>query len=107
MIAQNGQIVAKVESVHRYTPGESGVSKKCLITSEQNQPLNILRPTWLIEVLPLGEANLDERPPHLALSVTIHPGNQNVRPKIRQQLQYLRNRGFVDFVSRGNYRLRT
>jgi hypothetical protein len=37
----------------------------------------------------------------------LYPGNQNVRPKIRQQLQYLRNRGFVDFVSRGNYRLRT
>ncbi len=35
-----------------------------------------------------------------------YPGNQNVRPKIRQQLQYLRDRGFIDFVSRGNYRLR-
>src|SRR4029079_174300 len=37
----------------------------------------------------------------------LYPGNQNVRPKIRQQLQFLRNRGFVEFVSRGNYRLRT
>jgi type II restriction enzyme len=37
----------------------------------------------------------------------LHPGNQNVKPKIRQQLQYLRDRGFVDFVSRGNYRLRS
>jgi hypothetical protein len=37
----------------------------------------------------------------------LYPGNQNVRPKIRQQLQYLRDRGFVDFVSRGNYRLRS
>ena len=36
----------------------------------------------------------------------LYPGNQNVRPKIRQQLQYLRDRGFIDFVSRGNYRLR-
>jgi type II restriction enzyme len=35
-----------------------------------------------------------------------YPGNQNVRPKIRQQLQYLRDRGFIDFVSRGSYRLR-
>jgi hypothetical protein len=34
-------------------------------------------------------------------------GNQNVKPKIRQQLQYLRDRGFIDFVSRGNYRLRS
>src|SRR5260370_37352951 len=37
----------------------------------------------------------------------LYPGNQNVRPKIRQQLQYLRDRGFLEFVSRGNYRLRS
>ena len=37
----------------------------------------------------------------------LYPGNQNVKPKIRQQLQYLRDRGFIDFVSRGNYRFRT
>jgi type II restriction enzyme len=36
-----------------------------------------------------------------------YPGNENVRPKIRQQLQFLRDRGFIDFVSRGNYRLRS
>jgi type II restriction enzyme len=36
----------------------------------------------------------------------IYPGNQNVRPKIRQQLQYLRDRGYLDFVARGYYRLR-
>jgi type II restriction enzyme len=36
----------------------------------------------------------------------LYPGNQNVRPKIRQQLQYLRDRVFVQFVSRGRYRLR-
>jgi len=37
----------------------------------------------------------------------LYPGNQNVKPKIRQQLQYLRDRGFIEFVSRGNYRLRS
>jgi type II restriction enzyme len=36
----------------------------------------------------------------------LYPGNQNVKPKIRQQLQYLRDRGYLDFVSRGYYRLR-
>jgi type II restriction enzyme len=36
-----------------------------------------------------------------------YPGNQNVRPKIRQQLQYLRDRGLIDFVSRGYYRLKS
>jgi type II restriction enzyme len=33
----------------------------------------------------------------------IHPRNQNVRPKIRQQLQVLRDLGVVEFTSPGNY----
>jgi len=37
----------------------------------------------------------------------LYPGNQNVKPKIRQQLQYLRDRGFIEFISRGHYRLRS
>jgi type II restriction enzyme len=36
----------------------------------------------------------------------LYPGNRNVRPKIRQQLQVLRDRGYLDFVGRGRYRLR-
>jgi type II restriction enzyme len=37
----------------------------------------------------------------------LYPDNRNVRPKIRQQLQFLRDRGYLEFVSRGYYRLRT
>ncbi|MGN1290008.1 MAG: DpnI domain-containing protein [Bradyrhizobium sp.] len=37
----------------------------------------------------------------------LYPGNQNVRPKIRQQLQFLRDRGFIEFLARGNYRLKS
>jgi type II restriction enzyme len=33
----------------------------------------------------------------------IHPRNQNVRPKIRQQLQVLRDLGLIAFASPGNY----
>jgi type II restriction enzyme len=35
----------------------------------------------------------------------IHPGNQNVRPKIRQQLQVLRDLGFIRFMGRGKYEM--
>lgn len=35
-----------------------------------------------------------------------HPGNQNVRPKIRQQLQVLRDLGLLEFSSPGHYMLR-
>lgn len=36
----------------------------------------------------------------------IFPQNNNVRPKIRQQLQVLRDGGYLDFLGEGRYRLR-
>jgi type II restriction enzyme len=37
----------------------------------------------------------------------LHPRNQNVRPKMRQQLQVLRDLGLVEFTSLGNYAVRS
>jgi type II restriction enzyme len=34
-----------------------------------------------------------------------YPGNRHVRPKIRQQLQVLRDSGYLEFLSKGTYRL--
>jgi predicted Rdx family selenoprotein len=36
----------------------------------------------------------------------LYPNNRHVKQKIRQQLQVLRDHGYLDFVSRGSYRLR-
>lgn len=33
-----------------------------------------------------------------------HPQNRNIRPKIRQQLQFLRDKGFVEFLGSGKYK---
>lgn len=33
-----------------------------------------------------------------------HPQNHNIKPKIRQQLQFLRDKGFIDFLGNGNYK---
>lgn len=33
-----------------------------------------------------------------------HPQNNNVKPKIRQQLQLLRDKGFIEFLGNGKYR---
>jgi len=33
-----------------------------------------------------------------------HPNNNNIEAKIRQQLQFLRDKGFIDFTARGNYK---
>lgn len=35
----------------------------------------------------------------------LHPGNRNVKAKIRQQLQLLRDKGYLSFEARGRYRL--
>ncbi len=35
----------------------------------------------------------------------LHPQNEHIEPKIRQQLQNLRDLGFVRFLGRGNYRI--
>ncbi|MDQ3076322.1 MAG: restriction endonuclease [bacterium] len=36
----------------------------------------------------------------------IHPENKNIKPKIRQQLQFLRDKGYLEFIEAGKYRLR-
>ena len=33
-----------------------------------------------------------------------HPNNNNIEAKIRQQLQFLRDKSFIDFTTRGNYK---
>jgi type II restriction enzyme len=47
----------------------------------------------------LSDAYLFEK--HLS---ALYPGNNNVRPKIRQQLQVLRDAGIIEFETRGHYR---
>ena len=39
------------------------------------------------------------------LSVT-HPENKNIKPKIRQQLQFLRDKNYLEFVGGGKYKLK-
>ena len=36
----------------------------------------------------------------------IHPENKNIKPKIRQQLQFLRNKNYLEFLGEGLYRLK-
>lgn len=93
------------------------------------RPLEKLRPElrgWTLDVLNLlrsmtlrryGSSSLDTRhsslhftladayslEPHLAC---LHPSNRHVRPKIRQQLQILRDLGLLTFLGGGNYHLK-
>jgi type II restriction enzyme len=68
---------------------------------------------WLIEVMKCVELigklefDLDDVYNFEDRLKSIYPNNMHVKHKIRQQLQVLRDRGYLDFVSRGHYRLRS
>jgi len=68
---------------------------------------------WLIEVMKCVESigkqefHIDDVYAFENQLSQLYPGNRNVRPKIRQQLQFLRDRRYLDFRGRGYYRLRT
>ena len=67
---------------------------------------------WLIEVMKCVEAigresfTLDDAYGFEDRLARLYPANHNVRPKIRQQLQVLRDRGWLEFQGRGRYRVR-
>jgi type II restriction enzyme len=64
---------------------------------------------WTIDVLRIirklncKEFTLDQVYSAESSLQDLHPINNNVRPKIRQQLQVLRDLGFIKFVSPGHY----
>ncbi len=66
---------------------------------------------WLFEVLraveAIGRAEFELEAVYAAEGRlgALYSGNRNVRAKIRQQLQVLRDAGMVEFLGRGRYRL--
>jgi type II restriction enzyme len=68
---------------------------------------------WLIEVMKCVEQigkrefDLDEVYAFERQLSALYPNNRHVKHKIRQQLQKLRDRGYLEFVSRGYYRVRS
>lgn len=68
---------------------------------------------WLIEVMKAVEAirrpefDLNDVYAFEAQLSALYPGNNNVRPKIRQQLQVLRDNGYLEFLGGGRYHLRS
>ncbi|MBI5842693.1 MAG: restriction endonuclease [Chloroflexi bacterium] len=67
---------------------------------------------WMLDVLVCVEKikkeefSLDNVYAFEAYLKSRHPLNNNVRAKIRQQLQFLRDRNVVEFVGRGKYRMK-
>lgn len=66
---------------------------------------------WILDVmscidkLDKKEFSLDEIYKFENVLSQKHPENKHIKDKIRQQLQFLRDKGYIKFVSRGIYRL--
>ncbi|MFB3924136.1 MAG: Dam-replacing domain protein [Terriglobia bacterium] len=73
--------------------------------------MGIERRAWTLDVLnvvrELGKAGftLGEVYAHEGELARLHPDNRHIRDKIRQQLQVLRDLGFVEFLGAGQYRV--
>jgi type II restriction enzyme len=65
--------------------------------------LNVLK---CVETIGRNEFTLDDVYAFETHLSGLYPMNQHVRQKIRQQLQVLRDRGFLEFLGRGRYRSR-
>ncbi len=75
------------------------------------EKLQVEKRGWTLDVLQviqsLGklEFTLADVYGHADALARLHPKNLHVRPKIRQQLQVLRDLGLLDFLGAGSYRL--
>lgn len=78
--------------------------------STRLQTKNIETRNWMIDVLncinrvPKSDFSLDDIYRYETVLQRMHPHNNNIRPKIRQQLQFLRDRGIIEFIERGQYK---
>ncbi len=66
---------------------------------------------WTLDVLAVvrtigrDDFSIDDVYAHEAILQRLHPNNRHVRAKIRQQLQILRDNGFIAFTAPGQYRV--
>lgn len=73
---------------------------------------NIESKGWLLDVLVCVEKirkdnfSLEDVYAFETYLKTKHPFNNNIKAKIRQQLQYLRDKNILEFVGRGQYRMK-
>lgn len=82
--------------------------KKTLFLREEKE---ISTKGWLLDIMNcierLGrkEFSLDDVYAFVDILSKKHPNNKHIKDKIRQQLQILRDKGFLEFIRLGNYRV--
>jgi type II restriction enzyme len=75
------------------------------------EKLQVEKRGWTLDVLQVVQSlaklefTLADVYAHASSFAKLHPANRHVRPKIRQQLQILRDLGLLEFLGSGSYLL--
>ncbi|HET7306782.1 MAG TPA: DpnI domain-containing protein [Gammaproteobacteria bacterium] len=107
-IPRSGRVAIVKEGVPVQKTDVLAAWKRMLFLREQAKPeirgwsLDVIK---CIEKLNKTEFSLTEIYRYESELAALHPNNKNIRPKIRQRLQVLRDAGYLEFLGRGNYRV--
>jgi type II restriction enzyme len=102
---------ARIPVIQDGQPVSSGKVRKAYEKLRPLEKLNVRKRGWTLDVLQIvkgfnkQEFTLREVYGREGALAKLHPNNTHIREKIRQQLQVLRDLGFLAFLSPGSYRL--
>jgi type II restriction enzyme len=103
---------ARISIVKENRPAPPAEVRRAYKRLQPLASLKLEKRGWTLDVLnvvrSIGKTEF-ELPEIYAMEASLrklHPGNRHIQPKIRQQLQVLRDLGLLDFLGGGSYRLR-
>jgi type II restriction enzyme len=99
-VIQDGHVRSSKEVRHAY---DRLRPLQGLSTEKRGWTLDVLQ---AVRSLKKTEFSLSDAYARAGVLAELHPKNFHVRDKIRQQLQVLRDLGFIEFLGGGDYRLR-
>lgn len=97
---ENGNVVSKKDVLDKWQ--KTVFLKQVKHTEAKGWILDIMN---CIDALKKKDFTLDDVYAFERDLALLHPNNKNIKPKIRQQLQFLRDKGYLEFVKAGRYRL--
>ncbi|MBQ2678779.1 MAG: restriction endonuclease [Firmicutes bacterium] len=97
-IIENGRIFDKSEIMNKIAAAD------CLIVKDINARGWLFDVLFCVDTIGKTDFTLAEMYKFEGKLAEKHPANRNIKPKIRQQLQFLRDKGIIEFVGKGKYR---
>src|SRR5258708_17161589 len=108
LILSNGPADGKISLVENAVVVPAGTVRAAYQRYKKLASVDSALRGWTFDVLSVArqlgnEFTLDQMYAHEAGLASLHPQNQNIRPKIRQQLQVLRDLSVLRFLGDGKY----